>query len=670
MVAAAFALRLVAIESLPPGLYRDEAYYGLDAAGVLSGDLRLYFPANNGREPLFVYWVAGFVAMLGRTPVAVRLAAVAAGALMVAATYAMTARLFGRRAALLAAALAAAAPWPVILGRVGFRAGTLPLVLALAVAATARGAQRAGAPDRRWLAFGGALAGLSLYTYTAARLAPLAVLVWIVWWALSRRGGTGGRFESRPTRPIAGAAAVWAAAALLVASPLLATFAMDPEATLGRPGQVSIFAPEINGGDPAAALRRNVAGTLGMVFVRGDFIPRHNIPDRPIFGPLGGALWLFGAAVALRRRRPADGLVLVWTLVMALPTMLAENAPHFLRAAGMLPAVLIPPALGVDSLAGLAGRSRWRRASVALVAAALVAAELSATLAYGRAVAAGGPEAERLGFAFESAAARLAGEVNRDVGAGWQGGWSAADRSAAPPFVWLDRRLRDGWTAVPFLVDIDRAIAAGRLKLNDPYDPVFTTGGGVAYLMPSDLELERVWESRVPRLRVAVAEGPPALGDLDAEPRTLFVRVGASPAAIDAAPLARFADGMVLAAAAVRPAGEGPAIEVTAEWSAERPSAPGTAAFFQVLEGDRLLATSDAPPGGERTARDVFPPSLWRPGDRVVDRRVLALPVALDPRRHRVIAGLYARSGGERIPVVDGAGTAVRDHVVVWGGGE
>ncbi|MCX7854498.1 MAG: glycosyltransferase family 39 protein, partial [Anaerolineae bacterium] len=168
----AAALRLPAVGQVPPGLYHDEAYYGLDAVDVLQGHLQIYFPANNGREPLFIYLAAAMIGLLGRSPFALRLTSAFVGLLTVAATAAAGRALFSRRVGLLAAAILAVTLWHVHLSRVGFRAVTLPLMLALTVWFGAR-AVRTSRP-RLWLA-AGALYGLSFYTYTAARFTPVAL---------------------------------------------------------------------------------------------------------------------------------------------------------------------------------------------------------------------------------------------------------------------------------------------------------------------------------------------------------------------------------------------------------------------------------------------------------------------------------------------------------------
>jgi 4-amino-4-deoxy-L-arabinose transferase-like glycosyltransferase len=93
----AAVLRFPLLGRLPPGLYRDEAINGLDALGVLEGVWPIFFTANNGREPLFIYLVAASVGLFGRTALAVRLVSAVLGTLTVPATYLLGRALFGRR---------------------------------------------------------------------------------------------------------------------------------------------------------------------------------------------------------------------------------------------------------------------------------------------------------------------------------------------------------------------------------------------------------------------------------------------------------------------------------------------------------------------------------------------------------------------------------------------
>jgi len=65
VTALAAALRFFALGEIPPGLYHDEAFNGLDALRVLAGHWPVYFAANRGREPLFIYLIAATVGLLG-----------------------------------------------------------------------------------------------------------------------------------------------------------------------------------------------------------------------------------------------------------------------------------------------------------------------------------------------------------------------------------------------------------------------------------------------------------------------------------------------------------------------------------------------------------------------------------------------------------------------------
>lgn len=80
---AAF-LRLWQLDQLPPGLFFDEAYNGLDARAVADGErFPLYFAGNNGREPLYLYLQAVAVKLLGPSAYALRLTSALIGILTV-----------------------------------------------------------------------------------------------------------------------------------------------------------------------------------------------------------------------------------------------------------------------------------------------------------------------------------------------------------------------------------------------------------------------------------------------------------------------------------------------------------------------------------------------------------------------------------------------------------
>lgn len=350
-IAAGVFLRLYRLGALPYGLWSDEAINGLDALSVLQGNLRLYFPANFGREPIYYYVAALTIALFGPTALGLRAASALLGILTLPATYLLGRSWGSRRLGLLSTAIVAVMLWHVQLSRVGFRVVALPLFTALALGVGALALQRRA---RGLTALAAMLYGLSFYTYLAVRLTPIALLGMLAYgnevhrdWMAERRG------------LIRLAIGVW----LLMLIPLAVLVVRDPETLLVRSIGTLFYNPYVNPGSPLATLLHNAARTLGMFTWAGDANWRHNVPTRPVFDPLMGALFVAGCglAVARGRKRPALALSAIWVATLSLATLLSSDAPHFLRAAGMLPVLALLPAAALDEIIRRAEEDSARR---------------------------------------------------------------------------------------------------------------------------------------------------------------------------------------------------------------------------------------------------------------------------------------------------------------------
>jgi hypothetical protein len=296
---------------------------------------------------LFFYWAALWMKLIGPSVFAMRLAAAMLGILTVAVTYRVVRELFAARrsplsggegVALLATIFIATSFWHVLMSRIGFRSISEPFIQALALAALFRGLRL----NRwRWIVIGGALVGLNLYTYLAARLFPVAIaaiLFFLIAFDRERRRLRWAQFL------------VVALAALVVFAPLGMYFLNNPNAFLTRIQQIAPRA------DQAATLLDNFGRALGMFFLDGDPYIRFNLPGRPLFSLVWGVLFVVGlilAASGMFRgrtmwRRMAYFSVISMTFIMLLPTALAVNeiTPSNLRAIGMMPLVFVFPALG------------------------------------------------------------------------------------------------------------------------------------------------------------------------------------------------------------------------------------------------------------------------------------------------------------------------------------
>ena len=274
------------------GLHYDEAANLVLTREIVAGDYRpLFIRAYTGKEVLFFYASAPWVWMTGGSEWGLRLGGAMVGVLTVAATFAATRALLGRRRggpaiALFAAGWMAVAFPHVLLSRYGFRAISQPLLQALTVAALWRGlrSRRVG-----WTVAGGVFLGLTGYTYLAARLFPLPLAL-TGGWLLARSKPPERRRTLRRFVLVLGVAAI-------VFAPLGFYFLRHPDAFTTRIAQVA--APSF-----AEALRG--IGLCLRALVRpgaGDPYIRFNAPGQAVMDPVSALLALVGVGAMLLARR-------------------------------------------------------------------------------------------------------------------------------------------------------------------------------------------------------------------------------------------------------------------------------------------------------------------------------------------------------------------------------
>ena len=611
-------LRLWGLGEWPPGLYRDEAFNGLDALDVLDGQHALFFAANNGREPAYVYLTAAAVALFGRSVLAVRLAASLAGTLATLATYLLARSWFGWRAGLFAAWLWAVTLWPRASEPHWPRPSCSPL-----------------AGPRLWLA-GGSTA------VTACAVAG-GGLVWSRLLHLSRRplhtaadsALLSYLFLNRPAERarLRRGVLVGGLAALLILLPLGLLAWRQPELVLGRTGQVSILDEGINQGDFWGTLLRHTGRTLALFLWKGDTIARHNPPGRPLFDLLMAVPFLVGLAWSVRHwRRPTAAALLLWVGVMLGPTLLAEDAPHFLRAVGILPAALLLPALGLSKLwdwPKLPGA--FRHGLVLILTGGTLIVTVMDYSGYAR-------DADTA-YLFEAGARELAEEVNRSA-------------QTLGVHVYLDRTFWQSWPSLRFLV------GNGNIRL-------FEAPSGLPRQLPLQAAIY-VWPYEpLDYIAEAVADAGAGLifarqgalvrGDLEPEPYPLYYNY----LLVESVPdlptrIARFGSDIDLRDAVVSlPAPN--VVQVDLLWQGGRQETP-LVAFVHVLQDGRLVGQDDALP-----LQGTWSPAWWRADLVLHDRHRVVLDSAFNPEEQDIIVGLYDANTVKRLPVYDATGNPAGD---------
>lgn len=299
----AWALRLHHSATLADTILYDEAAYALDALSLIEQPrLTAYFPANFGRESLWMYALAPLLAIV-TDPFALRLAAAFTGVLTVAAVYRLGAGLLGRAGGMWAAWALAVLYWSVHLNHVGFRANLLPLVGALALAAILHSVK----DGRRWW-LAGIFTGLLLWTYTAGQLWFVLLAAGLLLYGFRRRGA-------------------WLAlviAVIVALPPALSIFASGAV----RAGDVAVT--------DAAAVLDNALLWLRAPLMQGDLYPVHNLPGRPVWDVPFFILSAAGIVGLIRYSKPRAAALIVPVVVTVslVPSLLSVDAPHMLRAIG------------------------------------------------------------------------------------------------------------------------------------------------------------------------------------------------------------------------------------------------------------------------------------------------------------------------------------------------
>jgi 4-amino-4-deoxy-L-arabinose transferase-like glycosyltransferase len=376
---AALAVALVAIAfrcwrlaGVPPGLYIDEVLtarnalaWRLDANAFRLdswlGSRPLLMPGWVETSNLYLAFASAVLALGGDGLAGVRLVSVLPSLAAVPLVYLLAREVGDRRTGLLAAFLLAASHWAARSGRTGWDA-VLMVSLQLAALACLAGALRRERVAPAIAA--GALFGLALHTYVAARLALAQGLGWLGWEAVAERR----------RRDLVRLVLV-AAGALVVGLPLVVAVARGAPLVTARETQLSVFARH-GAGEPWVSLGRNVAGHLAMFHVRGGAYARDALPGFPMLDPVTGALLVAGLVAAVRERGWRRRLLLSWPLAMAMGGILStsgEGPPYPYRVLSLAPWACLVAALGGVSLwDGLS--ARLARGKVRCLAAAALLA--------------------------------------------------------------------------------------------------------------------------------------------------------------------------------------------------------------------------------------------------------------------------------------------------------
>ena len=352
-------LRFFRLDELPPGIYPDEAMNAGDAVRAMqTGEYSVFYPANNGREGLFMNLIAFSFRLFGVNIISFRAVSAVIGVLAIVGIYILAKEflrfmeskkpaLYGELVALASALFLATSFWHINFSRISFRAIFVPMLLCFAVAFTLR-MLRTRSLSAAFCA--GILWGIGLYTYLAFRMALLipmflvGAFLFFVREEKTRRR-LAHKMRIRLSMARVKAVAVFILGGALALFPLAFYFFFNPQDIVSRTGGISVFAAP----QPLLAFAESVGAHLQMFFFLGDGNWRHNIAGQaqlllPIAVFFAGGLYVGARNIlgAIRGRRAWEaitwGTLWVWFGELLLPAVLTrEGIPHALRSIGLIP---------------------------------------------------------------------------------------------------------------------------------------------------------------------------------------------------------------------------------------------------------------------------------------------------------------------------------------------
>ncbi len=361
LAALAALLRLSYLGHVPPGVRFDELVNVKMADHVYAGEWPLYFREAWGHEPLYHYFHAAGMALLGHNVYGVRITSALFGIAGVLAAYVTYRLLFGPTVALIGATMLCTSFWSLMYSRFGLRHISLTPWVCLAVYGFWRGLEEKRWHGAHWFALGGVSMGAAICTYFAGRVLPALFITLLLYLLAWHRSLLKGRW---------GGIVLFALVAMAIAAPMFLYLHRHPELEqrLGQVGQDMLKA--LRRGD-LKPLWKAILSATAMFGIRGDPEWLYNISGRPVFDPLTAVLFYAGVAFALWRwRDPRHALILLWLAAGVAPTMLSWPPGSLGHSIAAQPIAFVFPALILETIAQ-SPRRAWRMAGQAFAIGAV-----------------------------------------------------------------------------------------------------------------------------------------------------------------------------------------------------------------------------------------------------------------------------------------------------------
>lgn len=666
IVLLAWALRVINLDTLPPGVDRDAASNGVVALQILFDGARPFFIAHMGApQPLIVYLQAAAVFFAGAHIFTLRYVTAAIGMLTIPALYALSRSLRFKPAFAMVAALELAISLDHIhLSRLGLRAIFIPLCAVILLFLLSRALDRGRM--RYWTALGVVLAG-SMNTYLAAMFFPLLLIVLAGHQVIFNRAHIWWRWKN---------GAAFLGAALIVLLPLIMFVARYPDATFARADSVSLLRnpnyPQVGIVGVVTEKLLSQAKMFGI-----EWLGQYNPLSQPLLDPFWFVLFVVGAVAALFQFRSRKGGWLILSLfVMLLPDLLGGNEvyPHELRTSGVIPIAFLLCALGVSTILERIPVGGQRFAWGMIVLLMLWSGWHSYDLYFNQLAFMGQTIAQPLYNQTETTEGRWLAESKGPV-------LVPLNEFARQPVRYLaglrapilKSALGDDGTIRPNLLPTATMLlmpahpgnsrTEGKIYTNDLAMYVLLSGDSAYLLPPLKSEAAAALDEELkssPFTAVVEPTGNVAARAYSIADAASFLQFEI-PNATDTA--ARFGDHADLIAYKLSDtrAVPGQTIDLTLVWRVLKRTADNDVIFIHLITAqNEAAAVFDIVP-----ELGAYPTWVWKPGEVIVTHHQLKIPQRLKPGSYSLEFGLYDTLNGDRVNRIDESGASSDDRLIL-----
>jgi 4-amino-4-deoxy-L-arabinose transferase-like glycosyltransferase len=358
ITALGFFLRFFDLETVPPLVHGDEAYFGLDAIRVLQGQISNLFGTGFQDIPILsVVPQAVVMRWFGANLFGLRLSSVITGTLTVPLLYLLARLMVSRPMALFVAFLLAVSSWDIHFSRVGLDNVQVSPPQVMAAYLLLRAMR-----TRRYLDFGlcGLATGLCAYLYYSARIVPVIVGVFLIYKLLTERVFL---------RQTGVQAAVLILAAFVIAAPQLGYYLDHSHTFVAHMRGVFIGNNLLHasGGDPNATLADVLPNQVRRMLLGYNYYPDTSGQygtHQALLDSTTALFFLIGLGYAMAHlRQEGYALLVIWFwCIFVFAGVLIVGPPNAPRLLGVLPAICLLAGVTVNRAVQRLMRPRWRLA--------------------------------------------------------------------------------------------------------------------------------------------------------------------------------------------------------------------------------------------------------------------------------------------------------------------